>query len=229
MFERPRMSLSKPCQSIQFAALEPRSASQLGQSLGHVHGGQELPLTTSVVKCDVSTGQKKPESLDRMTFEERVQWVLDNRPHLRKSRRHWARLAGLSDKTLNQAVLRSRTAEDNSPSMSVDSSQKLAETAHVDRRWLEAGIGSPDQTRAGLEHLDSHRMRVKAAEMLQKADGMDPREAWWLMRDLEPPEEHVTWEAFYLAARERISRESTHKPEVTPEKAAEAVARLRKR
>jgi hypothetical protein len=169
-----------------------------------------------------------------MTFEERVDWAIRNRAHL-KSRRNWCRLAKLSEKNLSAAVQRSKENEENDPRFESDSANRLCEVAQIDRTWFESGVGAPDLSYAGIENYDTHAMRREAALLLEEADKMDPKEAWWLMRDLEvAPAEKVTWRTYYTAARALAATGSTAsatpvKPQLSAGRVALASASLRRK
>lgn len=192
-----------------------------------------MTSTNVIVNTGQSTRSKKVESLSLMTFEERVDWAIRNRPHL-KSRRNWGRLAKLSEKTLSAAVQRSKENVGNEPRFESESANKLCDVAQIDRTWFETGLGTPDRSYAGVESYDTHAMRREAALFLEDVDKMDPKEAWWLMRDLEVPSEKVTWKSFYTAARAVVAGGGPTvvaqvKPQLSASKVAAAGALVRKR
>jgi hypothetical protein len=93
-------------------------------------------LMTQVVMCEEgSVG----------TFEERIEWIKDNRGF--KSGRAISTAAGLSPSTVNNIAMRER--ETGKLGADAETIARLAETARVNARWLLTGEGTPDERGSG--------------------------------------------------------------------------------
>jgi hypothetical protein len=226
--DRPAMSPNQTSKAIDVLACQSTELAQRFETCSH-HEETTVVQTTIVVQTSLSTlepSASKVPGYMPSTFEDRVKWTVEHRPHL-GSAANWARLAGVSDRTLNQAIRRSRE-KDGAAGTTIKTAYRLALTAAVDLYWLFTGEGSPDLSYSGVSHLDTHLMRRKAAAMLERVDKLSPQEAWWLMRDIElTGDEEQTWENYYAAAREKRTGE-TALPVVPEQKVQDAVRALRR-
>ncbi len=164
------------------------------------------------VNTKQSTGSGEPQKLDSLdmnspfaTWEARIGWIRKYRGY--RSNAALAKACGVSVATINNLLKRERDTDGNAR-LDPRSSIKISTEAKVDHMWLITGEGLPD-TRVtiddGLDIQKANEARRQAAAALSRLDGIDEKEAAFVLQSIDlPPEQATEAMAYYAAARLKL-------------------------
>lgn len=141
------------------------------------------------------------------TWHDRIGWLRKYRGY--RSNSALAKACGVSVATINNLLMRERDKDGNAR-LDPRSSMKIATKANVDHTWLITGEGLPD-TRVtidtdGFEVQKANEARRQAAAALSQLDGVDEREAAFVLQSIDlPPTQATEALAYYTAARLKLA------------------------
>lgn len=169
-----------------------------------------LATVTNLVNTERSTlvaaSKKLPGDLMTQgfaTYADRINWIKRYRGF--DSNRALARAANLSYATVNNLLKRER--DEGAAALDLRSSLAIATAAKVNHHWLVTGEGYPDDTAedaASAPKLATEARR-RAAKELSRLDGVDEKEAAFIIQGIDVPNEDVTDAfAYYAAARHKL-------------------------
>ena len=170
----------------------------------------------ATVNYAVNTKQSTPLPDDRKlnavddsspfaTWHDRIGWIRKYRGY--RSNAALAKACGVSVATINNLLKRERDTDGNAR-LDPRSSLKIATVTKVDHMWLITGEGLPD-TRVtiddGLDIQKANEARRQAAAALARLDGVDERDAAFVLQSIDlPPGQATEAMAYYAAARLKL-------------------------
>lgn len=176
-----------------------------------------LATDNYVVNAKQSTQLARGKKLSRLamvspfaTWEQRIAWLRKYRGY--PSNRALAEACGVSYATINNLLKRER--DTGEARLDPRTSLKVASTTNVDHMWLITGDGLPD-TRVsveadGLEVRKANDARRRAAAELSRLDGIDEKEAAFVLQSIDlPPDQATEPMAYYAAARIKLGTPDT--------------------